>query len=47
VYERIGPTFAELVKTADSDHTRPEIEFYRRYDEIDLFLPVAQAPKLR
>lgn len=41
VYERIGPTFAELASTADTDHSRPSLEFYRRYDEIDLLLPVA------
>ena len=40
VYERIGPTFQELARTAASDVTRPEIEFYRRVDEIDLFSPV-------
>jgi hypothetical protein len=40
VYERIGPTFAALVKAADPDETRPSIEFYRHRDEIDLLLPV-------
>jgi predicted transcriptional regulator YdeE len=42
VYERIGPTFAELEKTADVDASRPSVEFYRRRDEIDLLLPVAR-----
>jgi len=41
LYERIGPTFEELLKHATSDETRPSIEFYRRFDEIDLLLPVA------
>jgi DNA gyrase inhibitor GyrI len=41
LYERIGSTFEELLKHATSDETRPSIEFYRRYDEIDLLLPVA------
>ena len=41
LYERIGPTFEELVKHATPDETRPSIEFYRRHDEIDLLLPVA------
>jgi hypothetical protein len=40
VYEQIAPTFAELAKAAETDPTRPSIEFYRRRDEIDLLLPV-------
>ena len=40
LYERIGPTFEELLKEATPDETRPSIEFYRRHDEIDLLLPV-------
>jgi hypothetical protein len=40
LYERIAPTFEELLKHATSDETRPSIEFYRRHDEIDLLLPV-------
>jgi hypothetical protein len=40
IYERIAPTFEELLKEADADETRPSIEFYRRHDEIDLLLPV-------
>ena len=43
VYERIGPTFAALVKAARPDKTRPSIEFYRHRDEIDLLLPVADS----
>ena len=41
LYERIRPTFDEMLKQAPSDETRPSIEFYRRFDEIDLLLPVA------
>jgi len=40
LYDRIAPTFEELLKQAPSDETRPSIEFYRRHDEIDLLLPV-------
>ena len=43
VYERIGPTFATLVKAAAPDETRPSIEFYRHRDEIDLLVPVADS----
>ena len=41
LYERIGPTYDELLKQAPADESRPSIEFYRRHDEIDLLLPVA------
>jgi hypothetical protein len=41
LYARIAPTFQELVKHATPDETRPSIEFYRRHDEVDLLLPVA------
>ena len=40
VYERIGPVFTALIRRAAPDESRPSIEFYRRYDEIDLLLPV-------
>ncbi len=40
VYERIGPTFGELVQERKPDTSRPSLEHYRRYDEIDLLLPV-------
>jgi hypothetical protein len=40
VYERIGPTFEALIRSAAPDESRPSIEFYRRRDEIDLLLPV-------
>jgi hypothetical protein len=41
VYERIKPTFDELVRASSPDEARPSIEFYRRHDEIDLLLPLA------
>jgi hypothetical protein len=40
VYERIGPTFDELVREREPDETRPSLEYYRRRDEIDLLLPI-------
>jgi len=40
VYERIAPTFERLSMRPDRDPSRPGIEFYRRYDVIDLLLPV-------
>ena len=42
VYERIGPTFEELLAVAAHDSGRPSLEHYRRLDEIDLLLPVLQ-----
>jgi hypothetical protein len=41
LYSRIGPTFEQLVGMADADETRPSLEFYRRFDELDLLLPIA------
>jgi hypothetical protein len=41
VYDRIGPTFVELARRFGSDEARPSLEFYRRHDEIDLLLPIA------
>jgi hypothetical protein len=40
-YERIKPIFAVLLERETPDETRPSIEFYRRRDEIDLLLPLA------
>ena len=40
IYERIGPTFADLTRQATPDETRPSLEHYRRLDEIDLLLPI-------
>jgi hypothetical protein len=41
VYALIHPTFERLAQRPDRDPSRPEIEFYRRHDLIDLLLPVA------
>jgi GyrI-like small molecule binding domain len=40
VYERIAPTFRELLQQGEHDPGRPSLEHYRRVDEIDLLLPV-------
>lgn len=40
VYERIGPTFDEMIRQAKPDETRPSLEHYRRHDEVDLLLPI-------
>jgi hypothetical protein len=40
VYDQIGPAFTALESVAPSDPTRPEIEFYRQRDEIDLLVPI-------
>jgi hypothetical protein len=40
VYDLIGPTFQRLARRPDRDPERPELEFYRRRDVIDLLLPV-------
>lgn len=43
LYERIPSTFAELEAAAARDKTRPGIELYRRVDEVDLLMPLANA----
>ena len=40
VYERIGPGFAQLLAAFPHDPSRMQIEHYRRFDEIDLLLPI-------
>ena len=40
VYRLIKPTMERLAGRADRDPSRPEIEFYRRHDVIDLLVPV-------
>lgn len=40
VYRLIAPAFQRLAERPDRDPGRPEIEFYRRRNEIDLLLPV-------
>jgi len=41
VYEQIGPGFAQLMGAFPHDASRVQIEHYRRFDEIDLLLPIA------
>jgi DNA gyrase inhibitor GyrI len=40
VYRLIAPTFETLAGRPDRDPERPDVEFYRRRDVIDLLLPV-------
>ena len=40
LYERIRPGFEELLTQGKADMERPSLEFYRRFDEVDLLLPV-------
>jgi hypothetical protein len=40
VYEGIGPGFRALHSTVERDATRHDVEFYRRRDEIELWVPV-------
>ncbi len=41
LYERIGPAMQALVALADPlDASRPLVEYYRRHDEIELWVPV-------
>lgn len=40
VYERIGPTVDQLERARTADTSRPVLEWYRRYDEIDVLLPI-------
>jgi hypothetical protein len=42
VYGLIAPTFEKLAKRGDRDPARPEIEFYRRRDLIELLLPIVR-----
>ena len=40
VYASIGPGFDELEAAGATDQSRPLIEFYKRHDEIELWVPV-------
>jgi uncharacterized protein YhfF len=44
-YERIAPTFAALEKLVTADLARPYLEFYRRHNVIELFLPIVDAQR--
>ena len=39
-FENIGPTFEAMAAGHERDPARPAIEFYRRHDDVILFLPV-------
>ncbi|MYH41932.1 MAG: GyrI-like domain-containing protein [Chloroflexi bacterium] len=39
----IAPTFEAMVARHGGDPARPAIEFYRRHDEIVLYLPVSES----
>jgi hypothetical protein len=41
-FARIGPAFDELARDVAVDETRPWYEFYRRHDEVDIFVPIQQ-----
>jgi hypothetical protein len=41
VYDRIAPTVDRMERDADVDPSRPGIEFYRRRDVIELYVPIA------
>lgn len=40
LYDVIPAAMAELEATRPRDHRRPLVEFYRRHDEIELWLPI-------
>jgi hypothetical protein len=40
VYRLIQPAMERLAARPDRDPTRPDIEFYRRHDVIDVLVPV-------
>jgi hypothetical protein len=45
VYERIGPAMRALTAlAAPADPDRPLVEYYRRHDEIELWVPVPAEP---
>jgi hypothetical protein len=40
VYTKIGPTMAHLHTLAEADPARHDVEYYRRSDVIELWMPV-------
>lgn len=40
LYERIGPAMRELATFTAADPNRPEVEYYRRRDQVELWLPI-------
>lgn len=43
IFEKIGAGMAELEGAGPIDDSRPLVEFYRRYDAIELWVPVFPA----
>ncbi len=43
IYERIGPTCRHLHTLATADDARHDVEFYRRHNEIEIWMPVNAA----
>ena len=41
LYERIAPAMQALAAEATMDPGRPQVEYYRRHDEIELWVPVS------
>lgn len=40
LYELIGPGMTQLEAEADVDQSRPLVEYYRRHNEIELWVPI-------
>jgi hypothetical protein len=40
IYRRISDGMSELKAVAAADDTRPLVEFYRRHDQIELWVPI-------
>ena len=43
LYDRIAPAMSELQALAEVDPARPLVEYYRRHDQIELWVPVTGA----
>jgi hypothetical protein len=41
LYTRVGPGFVELEVLGAIDRSRPLVEFYKRRDQVELWLPVS------
>ncbi len=46
LYDRIGPAMRALAALATVDPDRPLVEYYRRHDQIELWVPVPELPDL-
>lgn len=40
LYEQIGPGMTQLAQSVVVDDSRPLVEYYRRYTEIELWVPI-------